>query len=243
MHPDWFKTWFNSSYYPILYKHRDFAEAQFFITKLFNFLELSKNSKILDLACGRGRHAVFINKLGYNVTGVDLSVNSIKDASKCENASLTFSVHDMRKTYKANEFDAVVNLFTSIGYFDSEQEDDLVLNAVYANLKCNGIFVLDYLNCDKIKNCLPIKESKEIEQCSFNISKYIRNNCIIKEIEVRDNAGTHNYAEKIALYTETVLRAKLEKAGFIIKNIFGNYKLDTFDHDKSDRIIIIAQKE
>ena len=114
---DWFKTWFDTEYYHLLYKDRNDAEADVFIKHLFHSLNLKKEATVLDLACGKGRHSLVINELGFNVTGVDLSENSIKEASKCENEKLSFAVNDMRMPLEGQNFDVVVNLFTSFGYF------------------------------------------------------------------------------------------------------------------------------
>ena len=79
---NWFASWFDTEYYHILYKDRDYNEAQLFMDNLTQYLNLPEDAKILDLACGKGRHSVFLNELGYQVSGVDLSENSIKQLKK-----------------------------------------------------------------------------------------------------------------------------------------------------------------
>ena len=73
----WYASWFDTPYYHILYKDRDYTEAQGFMDNLTNYLNIPEGGKILDLACGKGRHSVYLNSLGYDVTGVDLSEKSI----------------------------------------------------------------------------------------------------------------------------------------------------------------------
>ena len=75
---NWYASWFDTPYYHILYKDRGYDEAQAFMRALMAYLKPKDSAKILDLACGKGRHSVFLNSLGYNVTGVDLSKNSIR---------------------------------------------------------------------------------------------------------------------------------------------------------------------
>src|SRR5690606_34846729 len=99
-----------------LYQNRDEEEAAIFIEKLIAVTELKKGAKILDLACGKGRHSIQLNKLGFNVIGIDLSVNSIARAKKYENETLRFAVQDMREAIAGEKFDAIFNLFTSFGY-------------------------------------------------------------------------------------------------------------------------------
>ena len=123
---DWFSSWFNTTYYHILYKDRNDDEAQQFMCNITSFLKLEKDAHILDLPCGKGRHSIFLNSLGYKVTGGDLSENSIKHAQKFENDSLKFKVKDMRQSFN-NQYDTVFNLFTSFGYFEKDEDDILVL--------------------------------------------------------------------------------------------------------------------
>ena len=92
----WYASWFDTPYYHILYKDRDYEEAQAFMDNITQYLNLEQGAKVLDLACGKGRHSLYLNKLGYDVTGADLSANSIAEASKYENKTLHFRIHDMR---------------------------------------------------------------------------------------------------------------------------------------------------
>ena len=75
-------NWFDTKFYHILYKNRDHKEAELFIENLIDKLKIKKNSKVLDLACGRGRHSIFLNKKGMIVTGFDSSENNILEAKK-----------------------------------------------------------------------------------------------------------------------------------------------------------------
>ena len=120
---DWFSEWFDSKYYHILYKNRDEKEAENFLKNLSKLKFFKKNSRIIDIACGKGRHSLFLSELGYDVTGVDLSKNSIKHAQQFEKENLKFDVADMRETYKKNSFDISLNLFTSFGYFNNKEDD------------------------------------------------------------------------------------------------------------------------
>lgn len=93
---NWFTSWFDTDFYHILYKDRDEQEAKFFMDNLTQYLNLPEDARILDLPCGRGRHSVYLNELGYNVVGADLSANSIAFARKFENENLKFTQFDMR---------------------------------------------------------------------------------------------------------------------------------------------------
>ena len=81
----WYSQWFDSEYYHILYENHDFLEAEGFIDKLTKKLSLRLHSSVADIACGRGRHALYLSKKGFNVTGLDLSPSSIEFAKKIIN--------------------------------------------------------------------------------------------------------------------------------------------------------------
>ena len=112
-HDNWFATWFNSPYYHILYKHRNLAEAAQFIDNLIGYLQPDQGTTMLDLACGRGRHSLYLCQKGYTVTGVDLSPANIRKAQTIQCGNLDFAVHDMRKVFRPGYFDYVFNFFTS----------------------------------------------------------------------------------------------------------------------------------
>lgn len=120
---DWFSSWFNTTYYHILYKNRNDQEAEFFMKNLLNYLDLNPNAFLVDMACGKGRHARFLHKQGYRVMGLDLSDESIQSALQDVEEGLDFKVHDMRDAIQFEEpVDAVLNLFTSFGYFETVEE-------------------------------------------------------------------------------------------------------------------------
>ena len=150
----WFASWFDTSYYHQLYNHRSEEEAQAFIERLADFLALEPKSKVLDLACGKGRHARTLHALGLNVLGTDLSPQSIAFANESTVDGLRFQVHDMREPLHNESFDAVFNLFTSFGYFDSTAENQRVIDAVACMLKPNGFLIIDFLNAHRVIDTL-----------------------------------------------------------------------------------------
>ncbi len=237
----WFESWFDTPYYHILYKNRDHSEAEVFIPNLFGKLALSKDKKVLDLACGKGRHAIFVNSLGYPTTGVDLSAQSIQKAKENENERLHFFQHDMRLPLKSSKFDLVLNLFTSFGYFDQTDDNETMLNSVHSYLEENGKLVIDFFNAEKVKSDLVEEEIKTIEGIDFKRNKTITEGCIVKDIRFSDNGETYHFQEKVQLLDENDFRGFLSRANFTIEKIYGNYQFSEFDKD-SDRLIIIAKK-
>ena len=238
----WFANWFDSSYYHILYKNRDEKEAELFIENLIAKLQIKKGSKLIDIACGKGRHATYFNSLGLDVVGVDLSPNSIASATKNENATLQFAVHDMREVYQKNNFDVVTNLFTSFGYFEDNTDEQKAINAMASNLKSGGILIIDFMNVKKVIANLVLEEQKIIDGILFNITRTVENGHIIKDIEIIDGTEKQHFQEKVKAITLADYSNFISKAELKIIDIFGNYKLDSFDEDTADRLILICKK-
>lgn len=238
---EWFRGWFNSPYYHMLYRHRDEAEAARFLDNLMDALQLPQGKNILDLACGKGRHAIYLNQKGYQVTGIDLSEESIKLAKTSSTNGLSFFTADMRSFDLNSSFDAVLNLFTSFGYFDETAENERVLQRVNLHLKDRGLFVLDYFNPATIC-CKTNGGEIEMDGVKFRISKKIDSGHVIKEIHVIDGNHENKFMEKVQLFALKELQVMLKSNGFDFISVKGNYSLEEFNEQTSERMIIIAQK-
>lgn len=246
---EWFATWFDSPYYHLLYQHRDDNEAKLFLDNLVQQLALPNNVKVLDLACGKGRHSLTLAQMGFDVVGVDLAPNSILAAKASANdlgiENVNFMVHDMRQTMHALPFDAIFNLFTSFGYFDTLAENQAVCKAVAQMLAPEGMLVIDFLNATKVCANLKPTESIQREGLRFDIKRWHDQKHIFKQIEVSDTAEQHS----LGVFTERVQALSLDNfvallsPYFEIQATFGSYALDNFDQQVSDRLIIIAKKK
>lgn len=241
MKKEWFSEWFNTPYYHILYKDRDDTEAQLFIDNLITRLEPKRDSKILDLACGKGRHAIYLNKKGYNVFGCDLSSESIKEANNSKTDTLHFFEHDMREPLD-QKFDYIFNLFTSFGYFESQADNLKVLNEVEKALNDNGTLVIDFLNAYKTIAKLVPKESKTINGITFDITREVNNGIIVKSISFNDNSESYHFQERVQALTLDDFKALFSKTKLKIDFIYGDYNLQPFDPEHSNRLIILAKK-
>jgi SAM-dependent methyltransferase len=241
---DWFEDWFNTHYYHLLYNHRNESEAKFFMNNLLDFIHLKKMGKILDAACGKGRHSIYLNSQGYNVTGIDLSAKSINEASKFENDSLSFFEHDIRLPFRINYFDSVFNLFTSFGYFQKQLDNMACLSNFFNALKPGGYFLFDFLNSNCVVANYKENTTPEVikkENVEFAIQKKIENNFIIKEIKINDNGKVLNFLEKVQLIKKDEIIDWLQNVGFEINAIKGDYELSDYTNN-SERLIVIAQK-
>lgn len=241
MEQKWFESWFDSSYYHLLYQHRNQNEAASFITELLNFLQIPRAKKVLDLACGRGRHSRFISRAGCEVLGLDISSQSIKFARQFENEYLKFQVGDMRSFNYHASFDYVFNLFTSFGYFETQDEHLAVIESIYKSLKVGGLLVLDFFNTPKILNNLVPSESQTHSGITFHLKRYYEKGQIVKEIEFEDGGQKYHFQERVQAFGQAFFEQIFRGKWQIIYRI-GNYKMDSYKPDLSDRMIFIVQK-
>ena len=239
---EWFAEWFDTKYYHILYKDRDHDEAERFINNLIKFLMIPKKAAVLDLACGKGRHAVILNQLGYTVTGADLSPASIHTATKHANDQLNFLVQDMREPISGARYSVVFNLFTSFGYFDDQSDNLSVLNSIHVMLAPHGKLVIDFMNASKVINSLVKSEVKTIDGIEFSITRRYDGTHIFKDIRFSDNGTDYHYTERVQALKIGDFEHLLALSGFNILHTFGNFDLDSFNEQNSDRLILIAQR-
>lgn len=239
---EWFASWFDTEYYHLLYKDRDFEEARHFIDNLVHHLAIKPQARVLDLACGKGRHAQTLSEHNLQVLGVDLSEQSILEAKKMESENLSFKVHDMRYSIEGEKFDYIFNLFTSFGYFDEEETNLEVLKNVNGMLRFNGTFVFDFLNSNFCIQSIVPQEVKEVEGIHFDIRRKFDGKYIRKEIDVIDHGKTYHFEEKVRAYCFQQLHELLEKSGFTVVSLFGSFDLDEFEEASSERAIFICKR-
>ena len=238
---NWYKDWFNSPFYHVLYQNRDDRDARKLIDNLIKELKPYFESEFLDLACGKGRHAIYLNSKGYKVCGVDMSENSIKEARKFENDSLEFFIGDMRLPLFPGRFDYILNLFTSFGYFENPADNLKTLIAVKKMLKPNGIFVLDFFNAvSVVKNLIP-QESIIIDDIRFDIKRNYDGKLVSKEINFSHKGQNYYFTERVEALMKNDFEDLFNLAGFEIVDFRGDYNLNPYEFEKSERLIILAK--
>jgi SAM-dependent methyltransferase len=235
---NWYSSWFDTPYYHILYKDRNYREAQVFMDNLTHYLNLPEKAKVLDLACGKGRHSIYLNQLGYDVLGADLSENSIAEASKNSNETLHFKVHDMREPFE-EKFDAIFNLFTSFGYFENDEDNLTTLKAIKESLSEYGFAVIDFMNVTQVIETLVPQEVKTVDEIDFHIKRYVEDVHIFKEIDFEDQGRKYHFTEKVKALTLKDFQDLMDEAGIYLLDIFGDYKLKKFHKTESERLIMI----
>lgn len=245
MHTDWFKDWFSSKDYLDVYQHRDEKDANEIIALILSQINLPLNSAVLDAACGAGRHAMKLAELGYEVTAFDLSktlLSIAKIEANKKNLKINFVSSDLREFSSNVKFDLVLSLFTSFGYFKSDEENFLFVNNAYKMLNQNGFYVLDFLNKYFVEQNLITISEKEVGDKIIIENRNIQNGRVVKEIKIVNQNEEHNYIESVKLYSYNELKENFSQIGFKVKNIFGDYTGNEFNPEKSERCIIIFQK-
>lgn len=242
--PAWYKTWFDTPFYHTLYQDRNIAEAQFFLKKLIKEIPILPSHSILDIACGRGRHALFLSEQGYDVTGIDLSPNSITYAqqeAKKKALNASFDIHDMR-TAVNTQFDIVLNLFTSIGYFENLHDNTSAIQAFYDNLVPGGVAVIDFLHVPWVKKHWVTDEVVTKGDVEFTLHRTFEGGWIQKHISFHHKGNAFSFTERVAALELSDFEQMFEQVGFRIRNVFGDYTLSPYNPEHAERLILVVEK-
>ena len=240
---EWFSTWFDSPYYHILYAKRDEQEAADFIASLQQKLHLAPGSRVLDAACGKGRHAITLQQLGFSVDAFDLSPANIEAAQAFENKDLLFFVHDLREPLPLqNKYDAIFNFFTSFGYFDDQQDNQKAFNTFSGGLKDGGLLVLDFFNPTFVLANLVPTEMVEREGITFHIKRWSEAGYLYKSIDFSDQGKDYSFVEKVELVAKNDFVSYAAQAGLTLVDLKGDYSLASFDEATSPRMIFTWAK-
>lgn len=244
---DWFEDWFDSPLYEMIYADRNQGEAERLADLIKKVIPLKDWSHILDLGCGRGRHSLSLARRGYKVTGLDLSEASIQIARRraAEQGveGVRFLVGDMREPFDET-VDAVVNLFTTFGYFQTDNENRQVLANIYEMLRPGGRVLIDFLNAVRVRTTYVPEEEGEYEGIHYTIRRYEKDQAIYKEIHFRGAlpGQTRSYKERVKLYGLPWFQKGMESAGLRLIESFGDYNGAPFHADHSPRLLMLAER-
>ncbi|MCB9184429.1 MAG: methyltransferase domain-containing protein [Flavobacteriales bacterium] len=237
----WYRHWFGTPYYALLYGHRDDAEAAAWVDAILQRWNLPPGSTLLDLACGRGRHARHFAAHGLRVTGADISAESI-GLARANVPDARFLVHDMRTPIPGTRFDAICCLFTSLGYFDQLSDDQRVLDAVSAMLPSGGRFVLDFMNTPVVLRDLVAHEEVNCGDVRFSIDRRLDSDVLVKRIVAMDSSGEHRFEERVQALEPEQIAAMALKAGLEIDDRTDGPVLSAYDRERSSRFVLWTRK-
>ncbi|MBT8391663.1 MAG: class I SAM-dependent methyltransferase [Ignavibacteria bacterium] len=241
----WYRDWFNSEDYLQVYKHRDIVEAETLVKLIQKNTNLSKSSLVLDMACGSGRHSILFAQKGFKATAVDLSerlISEAKNNAKQANVDIEFIQSDILDLKLEKKFDLVVNLFTSFGYFDTDEENIIVIKKAKDLLKAGGYFIIDFLNKGFLeKNLIPLSTLSE-NTTTITQKRSINGNRVEKKITIEKDGIIKHFSESVRLYDIDELNNILQSVGFRLLKTFGDFNGNIFEPNSSPRLIIFTQK-
>jgi len=227
---NWYETAFRKEYLDLYYNRNDEAakgEAEF----AAKALGLQQGSRVLDVACGAGRHARALATLGHHVVGIDLSRDLLAQAN-----DVSIARADMRALPFYGSFDAATSFFTSFGYFDDDG-NQAALDAVAGALRSRGVFLLDFLNAAAVAAHLVAESEEERGGETFVIRRAIEGGRVLKQVSGKDGS----YVESVRLYTHVELIGRLRAAGLNPRACYGDFDGRDYTTD-SPRCIMVARK-
>lgn len=245
----WFEQWFDENYL-LLYTHRDHSDAAAQVRLIIDTVHITKDTSILDLACGEGRYTYLFHEKGYHITGIDLSETLVNSGIQ-KHPHLDLRVGDKRDIQ--GRYDLILSLFTSFGYFETDDENEQVLRSVYHALKPGGTYWLDFLNVEQVAaQLIPETVTQLTEDIRVVEHRRIENGRIIKDIQFLQGTAPpaakeavppppRTYHESVRLFTCEELTAMFERSGFEVTHCFGDYRGNKRTHD-SPRTIVVGRK-
>ncbi|MEI8133877.1 MAG: class I SAM-dependent methyltransferase [bacterium] len=241
----WYEDWFSDEHYLALYRHRDTEEAGEVLDLIERSTGVTKESAILDLACGAGRYSIALAKRGYqHITAIDLSPTLIAEAKRnaeVEGVTIDF-IHDDMRDFDGS-FDLIVNLFTSFGYFQTDVENSDVITHISKHLNSGGKFVLDFFNAEFVVNTLSPYDEKQLRSGErVELYRKIINHRVEKRIIIHSTGSTKEYHESVRLFDLDDFANMFESNGLRVIHCFGDYDGSPFEQGSSPRLFLVAQK-
>jgi len=230
-----------------LYEETEYSRGQ--VSFVIEKLGLQPGARVLDLCCGQGRHLIDLVRRGYDVVGVDLSEYML---GKCREAAVKRGIEpqlvraDMRRIQFDSEFDAVINMFTSFGYLESDEEDQKVLNAVARALKSGGRFFVDLLNRDALVRGFRGRDWEENARGEVTVSESrfspLMGRCDTTGITIHADGRRTERHHSLRIYTYSEIERMLDVGGLTVESVWGGYDGAEFTMD-SRRMIVVAGKQ
>jgi len=241
---EWYEEAFGDLY-PILYRHRDDEEARRMVASYGDLFD--DREPVLDLACGAGRYTVAMGERGLRVWGMDLSEPLLAEAIEERGLSGGLVRGDMRcLPFVDGSMGGVMSMFTSFGYFESDVDNESVIEETARVLRPGGVFVLDFINAGRVKLAPPETTHRENDGYTIEEARSLSGGgrFVVKDIVVT-NAGDGFHArfrEQLRLYTGGELVKMIEDAGMRVNAMHGDYDRGDYDPRRSERMIVICER-
>ncbi|MCR4741967.1 MAG: class I SAM-dependent methyltransferase [Treponema sp.] len=249
--------WFESSdfwttYAPIMFDDARWAEAPDVAEAVMKIAGLKKASRVLDAGCGVGRISVELAALGLDVTGVDIIQNELdaaKESALAEGVPLKLINADLRTFTCQEKFDCAVNLYTSFGYCDSQEEDLLILKSIYSALKEGGTFILE--STSRETAIMYFTSGEEFERAGYTVRTHFEvkgawegllSHWDLYPLGAPADSKilvSHEFVQR--LYSAAQLRDILLQIGFKKAEVYGDFDYSPYDQ-KARTMIIVAKK-
>lgn len=239
---NWFENWFDSPLYEQLYAHRDQEDALQLARFIARHCPPTQYPRMLDLACGRGRHSLNFARMGYTLTGLDLSPNALQKATHnavAEQLEINFVLGDMRQAL-TETFDVIVNLFTSFGYFADDAENEAVIYALAEMIEPEGVIWIDFLNSEYVSRQFIPYDEGQLTEWKYWIKRWIEDGAIQKEIHlVQPSSGDEQlFREYVRLYDRDWFIRVLAKHRLILLQTYGDYTGSPYRPSTSPRLLM-----
>jgi len=244
---EWFREFFDE-FYDDTHREIEDLTTGIEVAGVVAWLDLAPGSRVLDVPCGSGRHAVELAARGMDVTGFDLSPRMLERAqarARSRGVTVRWVLGDMRRLPFEGAFDAVVNLFNSFGYFGDE-EDRRALAGMVAALRPGGRLLLDLPNRDAYVSQVPPAYWDETPThwvlCSFRFDSGT-GTAVTDYTYVPKAGGPPQYRQtRVRWYTLPEIHAWLKEAGAAVTAVYGSWDAEPFDVD-TPRMIVIARRD
>ena len=242
----WYATWFDQDVYDVVYARHDGQEARGLVALICRTLALPPGAPVVDVACGRGRHAVELARQGFRVTGTDLSGRALaiaRQRAREAGVDVDFRQADMRVPVCTACADAVVNLFTAFGYFEDEADDRRALAAMAQAVRAGGWLVQDFLNAPAVAAGLVPHSTRHEAGLTIEETRWIEGGRVNKRITLHaEGEAPHAFDESVRLYTRADLEALHARCGLEVQHVFGDY--DGAPHTgASPRVVLFSRKK
>lgn len=240
-----YEEWYNSPFYHKLYSEENEENAKDLIPGLLQRLDPAPDSKILEIGCGKGNNAKTLASSGFDVTGIDMAPDNIAVAKQSEADNLRFFIHDIRRPFWINYFNYSFSFFNSFGYYNTKRDHDDAIRTIAGSLRPGGVLVMDYLNVHFEEDHLIHNEIKKIDGTDYAIHCWDDETHFYKKIQVKDPSlkEPKEFMIKFSKFSLGDFTDMLSYQGLQVQEVFGNYKLDSYDIKRSPRLIIIAKEK